>query len=203
MKSILGKTISRTLAAASLAAGLLVLSACGGGSAGNEVQIATSATPVQVSLATVRSVEGVTFAMPAGAFSGVPALAAQATTVRFTNTASATPTGTIIAGTGTATTETTFGSCIFKVTASTIPGLTVGTTFTINVCNINAQTQGLQANGQATTVAILLQLGTIPSAAAQATVSINRETGVVTINNVSTGTSATLTVVPATGTGGG
>ncbi|MDD5334849.1 MAG: hypothetical protein PHS32_14035 [Rhodoferax sp.] len=170
------------------------LAACGGNPA---PQVAAADTVVPVTAATVKAAEAVPFSVPAGAFpASVPALATVATTVKFTNTTSATPTATITAPGGTVTGITTFGSCIFTVTASTLAGVTVGQVITVHPCQINVETGGVQATGQATTVHILLQLGQIPSAPAQASVSIDPTTGVVTVNGVNGGT-VTLKVTGA------
>lgn len=163
-----------------------MLAACGGNPA---PRVATADTVVAMNSATVKAAEAVAFSVPAGAFpASVPALATVATTVKFTNTTSATPTATITAPGGTVTGITTFGSCIFTVTASTLAGVTVGQVITVHPCEIDVSTGGVQATGQATTVNILLKLGQTPSAPAQAGVSIDPTTGVVTINGVSGGT---------------
>jgi hypothetical protein len=195
----LSKTALRFMALVGVMAGMFTIVGCGGGE--DETQVAATNTTVPINSNTVKAIDGQTFTLPAGAFSGVAALASQSTSVRFTNTSAATPTATITAANGTATGNTTFGSCIFTITTSTIPGVTVGQQITVNPCQYNVQTQGVQATGQATTVNILLQLGIVPSAANQASVSIDPTTGVVTVNNVSTGVAVTLVV--STGSTGG
>ena len=141
--------------------------------------------------------------MPAGtsqAFSfpaGVSALGTSgSTSVTIKTAAGSSPTQTfsVSSAQGSYSGNMTYGSCIFNVTSSNLPGVTVGQSITVNPCQINVKTGGVVANGQATTVQILLQLGTVPSAANQATVSIDPATGVVTLNNVSTGTAVTLKV---------
>ena len=170
------------------------LAACGGNPA---PQVAAANTVVAMNPATVKAAEAVAFSVPAGAFpASVPALATVATTVKFTNTTSATPTATITAPGGTVTGITTFGSCHFTVTFSTLAGVNVGDVITVDPCQINVQTGGVQATGQATTVNILLQLGQIPSAVSQASVAIDPTTGVVTINGVNGGS---VTLQPSTG----
>jgi hypothetical protein len=204
------KTVFRLMAIIGVMAGMLTIFAC---AADDEPlpepipvippapKVAASSTTVPVNATTVRALENQPFVMPTGAFAGT-ALAGQTTTVRFTNTATATPTGTITtASGGTATGNTTFGSCIFTITSSNIPGVTVGQTITVNPCQYVVATGGVQATGNATTVQILLQLGIVPSAANQASVAIDPNTGVVTVNNVNTGVSVTLVV--STGTSGG
>ena len=192
--------------------GVLTFSGCGSGSdePAPAPKVAANDTTVIASANTLKAVEGQTFTFPSGA-ALAPALAGQTTTLTFTNTASATPTATFsassVVGTNpllpaSATGTTAFGSCLFTITSSNIPGVSVTDVITVNPCQYIVSTGGVQATGNATTVQILLQLGIIPSAANQASVSINPDTGVVTVNNVSTGVSVTLVV--ATGaTGGG
>ena len=189
------KTAFRLTAIVGMLAGILTIVGCNG-SDGIEAppKVAASNTTVPVTAATVQALEGLTFSLPAQAFAAVPALATQAVTVKFTGTTTAAPTGTIVAANGTATGTTTFGSCIFTITSSNIPGVTAGQQITVNPCQYVVSTGGVQATGNATTVQILLQLGVIPSAANQASVSIDPVTGIVTVNNVSTGVSVTLVV---------
>jgi len=186
------------------------------------VVVAASDLAIAAAANTVQSIEGQTFALANGSAIATPAaggcnptcptLATQPITVTFTNTNLATPTATIVAPNVTGTDgqparfsgPTTFASCTFVVTLSTFPlgsGPQVGNTITVNPCQIIAETGGVQATGQATTVQILLQLGAVPSAANQATVSINPTTGVVTINNV-TLSAAVGSVILQTVTGG-
>jgi len=190
--------------------GVLTFSGCGSGGDEPAPTVAANDSTVPANANTLKAVEGQTFTFASGA-ALAPALAGQTTALTFTNTASATPTATFSAPsvTGTdgqparATGTTTFGSCIFTMTSTNIAGTSVGQQITVNPCSFNVKTKGLQATGQATTVQILLQLGITPSAANQASVSINPDTGVVTVNNVSTGVSVTLVVATgATGAGG-
>jgi hypothetical protein len=199
-----GKAVLRLIAGVGVLTGALLVLSCGGG--GEEaatpvtppttapVAVAASDLAVPVAPATVQTLEAQTFTFSSGA-ALTPALANQPITLAFTNTTSATPTATVTApnvrGTDgqparfAGTTE--FGSCTFVVTTSTFPagsGPQVGDRITVNPCQVNVSTGGVQATGQATTVQILLQLGATPSAANQSTVSINPTTGVVTINNV-------------------
>lgn len=201
------KKAFRLATIAGVLAGMLTIVGCpGGGGGGAEapppVPVAAINTVVPVTAATVQAIENLPFALPAGAFADVPALANQATTVRITGTTTATPTGTITAANGTATGTTTFGSCTFTITSVTgIPGLLVGQQITVQTCQYIVSTGGVQATGNATTVQILLQLGLTPSQPNQASVSIDPATGIVTVNNTSTGVSVTLVV--STGATGG
>lgn len=205
MKNWSLKKAFRVTAIVGVLGGMLTILGCPSGNDINEVPppvpVASTNVVVPVTAATVQALEGKSFALPAGAFANVPALATQPVTVTFTGTTTAAPTGTLVAANGTATGTTTFGSCIFTITTSTIPGVTVGQQITVNPCQYNVSTGGVQATGQATTVQILLQLGIIPSAANQASVSIDPTTGVVTVNNVNTGVNVTLVI--ATGAAGG
>ena len=156
--------------------------------------------PVQATV--IKAVEAQTFSFTNAGAVLSPVLANKSFTLTFTNTSAASPTTTVVVpgtGGGTFVAATTYGSCIFTITSSTIAGITVGQQITVNPCTLNVATGGVKANGQATTVNILLQLGQIPSATNQSTVIIDPTTGIVTINNVNTGTTVTL----ATATGAG
>jgi len=217
-----------------LAGALTILSCSGGGGGGGEqagtgtgaptagttptpaVAVAGNDVVAPVNTATVQSLEGQVFTFPSGG-ALTPALANQPVTLMFTNTASATPTATVTApgieGVGTPgqpasfTADTTFASCHFRITSSTFPrpGPQVGDKeLVVDPCMVDVQTGGVQATGQATVVHILLQLGATPSAANQATVSINPNTGVVTLNNVTLPNGVgSVTLVATTGTSGG
>ncbi len=193
------RTIVRSLTIVGVMAGMLTMSGCGGDD--DEAKFAQGNAAVPLNRDTVRAVDNQAFTLPAGAFPAGTALATQPTTVRFTNTAgTAAPTGTITAANGnTASGPVTFASCTFTIQQSNIPGITVGQTITVNPCQYNVLTGGLEATGQATTVQILLQLGQTPSAAVQAQVSIDPATGIVTVNNVNTGVAVVLVVTGTTG----
>jgi len=191
------KTVFRLMAIVGVLAGMLTILGCP--SEDEEVLVAGSNTVIPANSTTVRAIEGQTFSFP----NGVPALAGLDQSLATQPvTMAVTPTAFTLTSAGrTATGTTTFGSCIFTVQTSNIPGVNPGEQITVNPCQVNAQTGGVQATGQATTVQILLQLGVTPSAANQASVSIDSTTGVVTVNNVNTGVSVTLVV--ATGASGG
>ena len=180
-------------------AAVAALVACGGDSSSSDpVKVAAADTTVSASAASIAGVSGQTFNFP----SGVPALGLSgASSVKLTSASSTTtsPTFSLTSGTGTAAGNLGFGSCVFAITSSNIPGVTVGQTITVNPCQYNVATKNVQATGQATTVQVLLNLGITPSAANQASVAIDPTTGVVTVNNVNTGVSVTLAVTGATG----
>ncbi len=191
------RTIVRSLAIVGVMAGMLTMTGCGGGD--DEAKFAQGNVAVPLNKDTVKAIDNQAFTAPSGAFAAVPALATQQTTLRFTNTATA-PIGTIMAANGnTASGPATFGSCIFTIQQSNIPGITVGQTITVNPCEYNVITGGVEATGQPTTVNILLRLGQTSSAAVQTQVSIDPATGIVTVNNVNTGVSVLLVVTGTTG----
>jgi hypothetical protein len=221
----LNKTGLRRMAIAGVLAGMVLILGCGGG-AGEEdtTKVAASDTAASTPTAlaqTVKALDSQPFAFSNGSAvseSGgcqpdCSSLATQPMTLTFTNTAAPTPTATVTAPTVTGTNgqqasftgATTFGSCTFVVTASTFragTGPQVGNTITVNPCQVNIKTGGVQANGQATVVQILLHLGLVPSRANQAQVAIDPDTGMVTVNNVSTGLTVTLKALTGTGTTG-
>lgn len=185
------RTMVRRMAVVGVLAGMVTVLGCADDA--EEVQVAAVDTIVQVTPTTVQALEGIAFAFPVGTFA-TPALVNQPTTVRFTNTTVAPPTVTITAANGTATGTTTFGSCRFTITASTMPGVAVGQQLTASPCQYAVRTSGIAATGRATTVQILLQLGLVPSAPQPAQVAIEPITGVVTVNNVNTGQSVAAVV---------
>ncbi len=213
----LNKTGLHRMAIAGVLAGMVLILGCGGG-AGEEdttkVAASDTATSTPTALAqTVKAVDGQSFAFSNGSRPDCSSLATQPITLTFTDTGAANPTATVTAPTVTGTNgqqasftgATTFGSCTFVVTASTFPagmGPQRGNTITVNPCQVNIKTGGVQATGQATVVQILLQLGLVPSRANQANVAIDPDTGTVTVNNVSTGLTVTLHALTGTGTTG-
>lgn len=192
------RTMLRLMTVVGVLVGALTILGCPGGEeeVEEEGRVFRDNTSINVNTTTIRALEGQTFTFLSAAIS--PVLANQQIAVTFTNTAAATPTATVTApnvrGTdgqpASFTGITTFGSCIFRVTASTFlqgTGPQVGHTITVNPCRYVVQTAGMVANSQATTANILLQLGQTPSAIQQAQVAIDPVTGVVTVNNVNTG----------------
>jgi len=194
------KALSSRLATGALACLLaLAQTQCKKEPAAPTVKVATTNATIPVSSATARAIEGVTFTFQGGGAVISSALSGQTFTLGLTNTSAATPTATFVFTAGRFTANTTFGSCTFVVQTSTMPGISVGQTIgPINPCQINAQTGGVRATGQATVVQILLVLGLTPSAAQQAQVSIDPNTGRVTVNGVDTGQSVTLVTTGTT-----
>jgi hypothetical protein len=184
---------NRLANAAAIVVTAALLSACGGGGGDQPADIAASDTNLAANSTTAPAVANTAFAFP----SGVTEFGTTSTTtVQFTNT-SASPAFSIAASTGTATGTTTFGSCHFAVTAitGTVGTLTVGSTVTVNPCNLNVATAGAVANGTATSRPVALVLGAASSANASATVGVSAS-GQLTLNGNLVGT---VTLKPITG----
>ncbi len=152
--------------------------------------VAKENAKIPMSAMTAKAIEGTEFSFT----QPVPMLSPTPFKLKFTMTAATAPAFDMTVGSTKAAGTTRFGSCIFTVTSSNIPGVTQGQQITVNPCQYVVSTGGVHANGQATTVQILLQLGLIPSAPNQASVSIDPSSGVVTVNNVNTGVSVQLGV---------
>lgn len=177
-----------------------MLAACGGGGDGGARTV--TADPVlalnaETGRTMVSALATENFTFP----SGVPAFGtAAATTVTFS--APATPTAapgfTITSGTNTASGTMAFGSCIFRVTASTFPAthpLARGKVVTINPCNVSVTLKGTPADGVATSRSVALVLGAAVSAGAPVTVGVNGG-GQLTFNGAIVGS---VTLSPLTG----
>jgi hypothetical protein len=176
-----------------LLSGLLLslgLVACGGGS-DSPAMVAAADTTLAANPTTTAAVTNIPFAFPQGLSSfGTTST----TTVAFTNT-STTPAFSIATSTGTATGTTTFGSCIFAVTAinGSVGTMKIGDTIVVNPCNVKVGTAGAVANGVAQTRSIALLLGAASSAGASISVGVNAG-GQLTLNGNTVG-SVTLTPV--------
>jgi len=184
----------KKLLALALVAGTAMLSACSSGD-DETAMVVASDTVLAVNPTTAAAVKDTPFT-----FSSVPALGTTATTtVAFTSTAT-TPAFSIASGGSTATGTTTFGSCIFAITASTFPAghaLAAGQTVTVNPCNMSVNTTGAAANGVATTRSVALLLGAAASSGQSAVVAVNAG-GQLTLNGNSVGT---VTLTPISGAG--
>ena len=178
------------------------LAACGSSDdAPLPTKVATTDTVVQASAGTTAAAASVPFAFPGG----VPELGTTGTTtVAFTSPATTpntptttTPNFTIDSpGVGTASGTTTFGLCIFRITASTFTAphpLAVGNVVTVNPCTLTVNTANTPANGSPLTRDLFLRLGSRLSSGARVTVTINAD-GVVVVNNVTIGTVPTQDV---------
>lgn len=171
------------------------LTACGGG--GGEppaTQVAAADTSIPANGTTTAAVTNIPFAFP----SGVTEFGTTGTTtLAFTDT-STTPAFSIVSGTNTATGTTTFGSCDFKVVASTFPSgskLAQGQIIVVTPCNISVNTKGVGANGVAASRSVALALGSAVSSGQTVTVQVNPG-GQLTLNGKSVGS---VTLVAVTG----
>ena len=171
----------------------LVLSACGGGGGGPApVQIATTNVNQPVTAQTITSITDKTFTFG----SGIPALGTTGTT-----TLTVTPAGTSTTpkfslssvADGTVSGTVAFGSCIFKIDASTSknPKLAVGQTIEINDCTLQAATASKPVGASFSSELTLTLNGT--SSKIPVTVVVNTD-GSVTVDGKGLGT-VTVTFV--------
>ena len=165
------------------------LAACGGGdtSAPISTSIATTNTAAAVTAMTAAAVVNQPFTFAAG----LPADfgTTSSTDVAFTSTDNS-PTFAIRSGGATATGTTTFGSCIFAITASTFPAgskLAVGQVVRVNPCQLNVATSGGNANGSASNREVIFVLGSVNSNGKNLPTAINAD-GSVVLNGVTIGT---------------
>ncbi|MHB1124330.1 MAG: hypothetical protein ACYC0T_16665 [Ramlibacter sp.] len=171
------------------------LAGCGGDNDEAVVAVVTADTTLSASPTTTAAVEDVPFTFPAG----VPDFGTTGTTtVAFTDT-STTPAFSIASGGNTASGTTAFGSCIFRITASTFPSthkMAVGNTITVNPCNIKVETAGMKADSPAEKRSIALLLGSAASSGVAVDVDVNPG-GQLTLNGKVAGT-VTLEFVTGT-----
>ena len=170
------------------------LAACGGG--GTSAPLATF-TPTSNTLAPVTAKTAAAVVNEPFIFSaGVPDFGTTTPTiVAFTSTGD-TPAFAISADGATATGSTTFGSCIFTITASTFPAgskLSVGQSVRVNPCQLNAATSGGNANGSESSREVKFVLGTLNSNGKNLPIAINAD-GSVILKGVTIGT-VTIAVV--------
>jgi len=167
-------------------ASAFTLAACGGGGGGGTQEVAAEDLSVAVTASNVAALSTENFVFD----DGVPGFGTtDATTVTFTG-ATATPAFSIRSDGRTATGVTTFGSCIFTVTASTFASthpLGEGKVVRIDPCSLVVRTGGVVANGTTTNTGAVLILGTTESEEETVTVSIGFD-GRVTVNNTQAGT---------------
>lgn len=199
-KFALGLTLAATLAA------------CGGGDSPEPMSVANKNTTAAVNATSMAALAPATagatptVATFANGFSGTdgtagatPVALTGATTVAFTSS-SATPAFAITNGGNTATGNTTFGSCIFTVTASTFPPespLAMGKVVKVNPCSMTASTNGANANGIPAARDVVLVLGTTPSNPIKLNITVNTD-GTVVIGSTSVGS---VTMTQTTGAG--
>jgi hypothetical protein len=196
------------LLAAALAAAV-VLTACGGGG-GNVPIIATQDATATISASNGQQAttpilnKDFTFA------AGVPALKTSGpTTITLRpRTATTLPDNRVPAGNpefnltspqGRASGVVQFGSCIFIVDSSTIPGLPVGSSVTVTNCSVTYDVSGQEVN-TTVTVGVVITLDGVTSQPVSITVTIS-SSGAVSVNGSPTG--ATAPTGQATGGTGG
>ncbi|HLU69490.1 MAG TPA: hypothetical protein VKZ88_01845 [Fibrobacteria bacterium] len=197
--------MTNTLSSNRLFAALLVagtafgLAACGGKSSTKvEDKVATEDIEVQVTESTVP----VLYQAPLEFESGVTELGTSTpTTLTFTanDTNAATPLFSVATDTDTASGVTTFGSCIFTVTASTFAAehaLAVGKQVTISPCEVPVPLAGTTVGVDKSGATATLVLGTATSKTFTLPVIKIKEDGSVTIGDIAVGT---VTVSPVTG----
>jgi hypothetical protein len=151
------KRIYKLVAALSAATALV---ACGGGSGGSDAttQVAGGNVALAINAATgtvlTKTFSGDPLEFVAGINAGgfvVPGPA----TLTITDTGGNTQTFTVSAGGGVAAGAMSYGSCKFTISSSTIPGVVVGTTYTISTCTLEATTSGVKVGDTATVDAVL------------------------------------------------
>ncbi|TWO72287.1 hypothetical protein FN976_06165 [Caenimonas sedimenti] len=148
--------------------GAVVLASCGGGGDDTPVVVASAEAVAPMNTEVAAAVQSEAFE-----FNAVPDLGTTVTTtIAFTGTTtSATGTGTggsatnpgfsISSGGFTASGETTFGSCIFLIKASTFPAghaLSLGSQIRIDPCTLSIILQNMPANSQPLSRAATLKL---------------------------------------------
>jgi hypothetical protein len=151
------KRISKMLA--SLVAVAFVTACGGGGGAGGEsTSVASGNVAMAVNASTgaviTQTFNGDPLVFAAGINAGgmnIPGPATLTITDTGGNTQSFSISG---AGGVTATGAMSYGSCKFTITASSIPGLVVGTTYTIATCNLEVTSSGTKIGDPATVDAI-------------------------------------------------
>ena len=141
---------------------------------------------------------------PAGAFTFATGFSGNAGAVVLpAGTTVALPTATtfsIASGGGTATGNTTFGSCICNVTASTVAGIVAPTAITVDPCTLTVNTQG-NVVGTTNTDAATLTLGGNSSNSVNVSVTVGSD-GSVVISGTQVGTVEVVFGTGATGGGG-
>ncbi len=195
------KMTHRFSGAAAAVALALSLVACGGNSddLDNLTVVATADLTAAASPVTASAVVGEPFVFA----SGVPELStASSTKVTFTSASDTTPAFKIEATEGTATGTTTFGSCIFTVTASSFPSghpLALGKVLRVDPCNFVLPLIGVPIS-TTFTIPALFTLGSRQSGPTTITVFI-QPSGAVQVNNSTLGQTSVGGATGATGGG--
>lgn len=170
---------------------------CGGDGDDEPAPVAVVPAPavLPASPATTAAVADVPFVFPAG----IPDLGTTGSTSIVFSGTSTTPAFSISSGGNTATGMTAFGSCIFRITASTFPAdhkMAVGNEITVNPCNIKVETSGMSVDAPAEQRSVALLLGSAASSGSPVVVDVNPG-GQLTLNGKAAGT---VTIEFVTGT---
>jgi hypothetical protein len=170
---------------------VVVLTACGSdGSSPEAPKVATEDAEVQVTASTIP----VLYTAPMTFSSGVAALGTTTpTTLSFSANSenAAVPLFSVKTATDSASGTTTFGSCIFTISASTyVPPalLVVGATIEVTPCEVVVETSGKPVGDNLANVTGTFNLGTAEASVALPEVKIDATTGVVTVGTVVVGT---------------
>lgn len=186
--------LNKLMAGLVMAGGALALVGCGGGGAPDLVTTAANDVTVKVTPASIAAIADTTFTFP----DGVEEFGTTAATTFAVGGTTASPTFSIASDGKTALGALAFGSCILTVVESSLPSpLAKDETLTIEPCNFNVNSKGAIA-GSPTSRTITLTLGRSTSNGVQKLITIDRETGEITINGVVVGK---VTVVVSTGSG--
>lgn len=188
--------------AASVFSCSVLLAACGGGdtAAPSSKAVASADTTSAVTSSTAQVMVDKSFSFD----SGVSALGTTSATTLALSGSSTAPTVKISSGGSAATGVMTYGSCIFTIQSSnfpaTFPKLQVGATTEVKPCDLKLATAGL-TNGSSNSFVKWI-LGNASSISQGVTVSIDIDTGVVTVNGTTFGTVKLVLSTGATGVGG-
>lgn len=196
---------------AKFAMGLTVvaaLAACGGSDAPPVVKVSTVDATAAVTSTTIAALVTPTptvasfatgFSGDDGTVAATPVAITGPTTVSFTSSG-ATPAFAITNGGATASGTTSFGSCIFTVTASTFgptSPLALGKVVRVNPCSLTASTSGAISDGLPVVRDVVLVLGTASSTPVKLEVTVTAAGTVV----IGTTEVDTVTLTAATGAG--
>jgi hypothetical protein len=165
----------RVATGVTMAAVLMAPAACDDDDPSSPTVVATNNLVASASLANIGAITGNTFTIANGGAMISPALAGQAVSLSFSRTGTAAPTAQMVVGGTTISSNVTFGSCIFTITAITganAAGLVVGQVITVNPCNINIGTEGVEADGAANLRNVTITFGTASSNAITANIII-------------------------------
>jgi hypothetical protein len=182
-----------------------VLFACGGGGSDATTQVAGGNVALAINTATgavlTKTVSGDPLEFVAGINAGgfvVPGPA----TLTITDTGGNTQSFAVSAGGGVAAGTMSYGSCKFTVTSSTIPGVVVGTTYTIGTCSLELSTSGSKI-GDPVSVDAVLNLGGFKMSPRKKSILIRADGSVAILvgNAVIEVPGIKLTVQSVTGTG--